>query len=153
MPNANEEVIITYGTQSEFNELENKNENTIYFIIDTKRIYVGNTEYTEDTNMNSATKQYIDDAIGGITEFDYQVVTSLPQTGTKGVIYLVLHEHGANDTYDEYLWIGNKFEKIGNTDIDLTQYVKNTDSVSLTAAEYDALTEKTAKFYYIIEEE
>lgn len=34
-----------------------------------------------------------------------------------------------------------------------TDYVKNTDIVSLTAAEYDALTEKTAKFYYIIEEE
>ena len=34
-----------------------------------------------------------------------------------------------------------------------TDYVKNTDIVSLTAAEYDALTEKTAKFYYIIEGE
>ena len=80
-------------------------------------------------DANPATKKYVDDAIGGITGFDYQIVNSLadlPETGTKGIIYLVPDEHGTQDIYDEYIWVGDKYEKIGNTDINLTGYVKGT---------------------------
>lgn len=45
MPNLNEDIVIAYETQSEFDELETKDENAIYFITDTGRIYVGNTLY------------------------------------------------------------------------------------------------------------
>ncbi len=72
---------------------------------------------------NPATKKYVDDAIGNITEFDFQIVTELPTTGVKGVIYLIAHEHGTGDGYDEYIWVTDKFEKIGNTDINLSGYV------------------------------
>lgn len=74
-------------------------------------------------NMNPATKKYVDDAISGITEFEFSVVNALPQTGEKGIIYLVAHAHGTQDIYDEYIWVTDKFEKIGNTDIDLSSYV------------------------------
>lgn len=79
------------------------------------------------TNMNPATKAYVDNAIGGITGFDYQVVASydaLPNPGTKGVIYFVPDAHGAQDIYDEYIWVEDKYEKIGNTDMDLSEYAK-----------------------------
>ena len=76
---------------------------------------------TED--MNPATKKYVDDAISGITEFEFSVVDALPQTGERGIIYLVAHAHGTGDIYDEYIWVTDKFEKIGNTDIDLSSYV------------------------------
>lgn len=86
------------------------------------------------TDMNPATKKYVDDAIGGITSFDYQTVASfdaLPNPGVKGVIYLVPDAHGAQDAYDEYIWVGDgtegKYEKIGNTDINLDGYVKGTN--------------------------
>lgn len=72
---------------------------------------------------NPATKKYVDDAIGNITEFDFQIVTELPTTGVKGVIYLIAHEHGTSDGYDEYIWVTDKFEKIGNTDMNLDGYV------------------------------
>lgn len=78
-------------------------------------------------DMNPATKAYVDSAIGGITGFDYQVVASydaLPNPGTKGVIYLVPDTHSAQDIYDEYIWVEDKYEKIGNTDIDLSEYAK-----------------------------
>lgn len=75
---------------------------------------------------NPATKKYVDDALGGITGFEYQVVDSLPETGEKGIIYLVAHTHGDKDIYDEYIWITDKFEKLGNTDVDLAGYVKGT---------------------------
>lgn len=81
------------------------------------------TVLSPTSDYNPATKKYVDDAIGGITEMDYQVVLELPTTGTKGVIYLIADSTGTNDNYDEYLWIGNAFEKIGNTNVDLSGYI------------------------------
>lgn len=78
-------------------------------------------------DMNPATKKYVDDAIGGITGVEFTVVDELPTTGEAGVIYLVAHSHGEQDIYDEYIWVTDKFEKIGNTDIDLPQYAKKAD--------------------------
>lgn len=80
---------------------------------------------TED--MNPATKKYVDDAIGGITSVEFRVVEALPETGEAGVIYLMAHSHGTQDIYDEYIWVTDKFEKIGNTDIDLSQYAKKAE--------------------------
>lgn len=72
--------------------------------------------------MGVANKGYVDGLIGGITSFDYAVTSTLPASGTKGTIYLVGHTHGTNDIYDEYIYANNTWEKIGNTDIDLTNY-------------------------------
>lgn len=76
----------------------------------------------------------INESLSGITGIDIQVVESLPTTGVKGVIYLVAHAHGDKDNYDEYVWVATKkaYEKIGNTDIDLSGYVQKTDLVELT---------------------
>lgn len=79
-------------------------------------------------DMNPATKKYVDDAIAGITEFDaevYETKTELPAQGQKGVIYLVKHDHSdPASVYDEYLWITatSTYERIGSTDIDMSQY-------------------------------
>ena len=100
-------------------------------------------------NMNPATKKYVDDAIGGITEFEFSVVDKLPQTGEKGIIYLVAHTHGTGDIYDEYIWVTDKFEKIGNTDIDLSSYVTNDELTAeinkLTLAQVAVGAGKTLK--------
>ena len=76
-------------------------------------------------------KKYVDDAIGGVTQFDIVKVESfdkLPTTGKKGVIYIVPHSHSdSNDSYDEYIWNTSlttpTYEKIGNTDVNLAGYV------------------------------
>ena len=67
--------------------------------------------------------------------------TALPVTGEDGVIYLIPHAHGDNDAYDEYFWnsTDNKYEKYGNTDIDLTGYVEDADLVEVDAAKIDTL--------------
>lgn len=92
-----------------------------------------------------ATTAFVDTAItnalAGITGITYEVVTSLPTTGQAGVIYLVAHSHGSGDVYDEYIWVNSQFEKIGNTDIDLSDYMKTTDMVAITTAEIDTLFE------------
>ena len=99
--------------------------------------------------MNPATKKYVDDAISGITEFEFSVVNELPQTGKKGIIYLVAHAHGTGDIYDEYIWVTDKFEKIGNTDIDLSSYVTNDELTAeinkLTLAQVAVGAGKTLK--------
>lgn len=80
---------------------------------------------------SGAVKTAIDNAISGVTQFDVQKYDSfdkLPTTGTKGVIYIVAHTHSdTNDSYDEYIWntalTTPAYEKIGNTDVNLSQYV------------------------------
>lgn len=66
---------------------------------------------------------------GGGAGFDAIVVQELPETGQKGVIYLLAKDGVAPDVYDEYVWIESTqtFELIGTTQVDLTDYVKNTD--------------------------
>lgn len=86
-------------------------------------------------------KTAIDNAVAGISGFDYQVVQALPATGERGIIYLVEHSHGASDAYDEYIWLagGEYFEKIGHTDIDLSAYMLKTDMVAITNSEIDTI--------------
>lgn len=74
-------------------------------------------------------------ALSGVTSIDLQVVTSLPATGKKGVIYLVAHTHtDTGDIYDEFVWVEStkSYEKIGNTDVDLSAYVKSADITDIS---------------------
>lgn len=66
-------------------------------------------------------------AVGNLTEFDTQVVQSLPATGVKGTIYFTPNNHGTNDIYDEFIYVNNAWEKIGNTQVDLSGYVQSND--------------------------
>lgn len=79
-------------------------------------------------------KNYVDTAISGVSQFQYEVVVSLPTASadTMGKIYLVAHSHSSDDGYDEYITLESgtttktySWEKIGNTDIDLSNYVNN----------------------------
>lgn len=77
----------------------------------------------------------ITSALSGVTSIDLQVVTSLPATGKKGVIYLVAHTHtDTGDIYDEFVYVESKksYEKIGNTDVDLSAYVKSVDITDIS---------------------
>lgn len=108
---------------------------------------VGNTSHLV---KNSAVNKAISDLktlIGNLKTINIKVVTELPTSGQESnVIYLIKHVKsstdtssahtgatnigpGAAETYDEYLWVAGdgKFEKIGNTDIDLRAYAKTAD--------------------------
>lgn len=80
----------------------------------------------------------IDAAIQGVSQFDFQVVQSLPASGTKGTIYLVSIA-GRTNAYDEYIYVGGSWEQIGTTDIDLSGYVQTTDLVAITNSEIDTI--------------
>ncbi len=67
--------------------------------------------------------QSIEDAIGSVTGIEYQVVQTLPQTGSAGIIYLVSNSGSGSNIYDEYIYYNSRFEKIGSTDVDLSGYI------------------------------
>ena len=81
----------------------------------------------------------IANGIAGIQGISYSVVANLPATGQAGIIYLVSNNGANPNIYDEYIYVNNKFEKIGTTDIDLSGYVEFTDLVAITNAEIDTL--------------
>lgn len=63
-------------------------------------------------------------------------VDQLPEKGIDNVLYLVKNPNGKeNNIYLEYLWIDNKFELIGSTDVDLSQYVKKEELTSYAKQE------------------
>lgn len=77
-------------------------------------------------------------AISGITGIEFQIVSKLPTTGTKGVFYLIANSGSGQNVYDEYIWVNGKFEKLGTRELDLSGYMKTSDMVAITTAEIDA---------------
>lgn len=86
-----------------------------------------NSKYYSDLS-----KQYAAQAQAAVTGVSFTIVDSLPSTGADGVFYLIAHDHGSGDSYDEYVWLKDqkKFERIGTTDVDLTDYVKRSDTAT-----------------------
>lgn len=104
------------------------------------------SDLTNDSDFQDETEvqALIDAALADITGIDFQVVQSLPQSGEKGVIYLVPNSGSSPNTYDEYIWVEPTggtahFEKIGSTDVDLSGYWAKTELVAITTAEIDAI--------------
>lgn len=89
----------------------------------------------------SQVQSLINSAVGNITSIRYEKVTSLPATVSNGVIYLVAHSHGTQDIYGEYIWLSETktYEKIGNTDIDLSAYVKKSELTAITTNDLNTM--------------
>ena len=106
-------------------------------LVENKGIDATPTANSNNYVSSSGVKNYVDTAVGSISGFDYVVVDTLPTASAETMhrIYLVKDTHSDNqDNYDEYITIKTgsvySWEKIGNTDIDLSQYLKKTDIVA-----------------------
>lgn len=84
------------------------------------------TETEIDVKVNNINSQ-----INSLIGFTATIVNSLPSTGEVGVMYLKLNTSSSveGNIYDEYIWVNNKFEKIGSTEttVDLSGYVTQTE--------------------------
>lgn len=112
--------------------------------VDTKitaKVPTSVSQLTNDSKYQSDTQvaALIAAAVADITQFDYQIVEELPETGTKGTIYLISAGTTAQQLYKEYIWIGTKYEEFG-APIDLSGYVKSEELVAITNAEIDTIT-------------
>lgn len=97
----------------------------------TNSLQIANTAFVQST---------INSALAGITGIDIQVVDALPSEGKKGTFYLVKKSAAStNNTYYEYVWVGGKWELIGDTTIDLSGYVQASQLVPIPESEIDAM--------------
>ena len=83
------------------------------------------------------TKSEVDSIIANIQSISIIITETLPQSGSPNIIYFVPKTQSQNDVYDEYMWINNKWEHIGSTEVDLSDYY--TKSQTYSKAEVDSL--------------
>ena len=81
--------------------------------------------------LQQTLQNYTNSAINTVKSESYQVVSSLPQTGAVGVMYLVPIS-GSENNYRKYIWENNKFISLGatsfltiNLDGDLSELTSN----------------------------
>lgn len=101
------------------------------------------SDSSENAVQNKVIKSYVDDAVASVVGVEFRKVNSLPATGENGVIYL-LPKSGTPPTgniYEEWIWISSdsSYEKIGETQIDLSGYVQDTDLVDITSSDIDTM--------------
>ena len=91
---------------------------------------------------NAQVQQAINSALSGITGIQFSIVEQLPATGVAGTIYLVQKTVTATgNIYTEWIYVNNKWETLGDTTVDLSDYLKKTDVSALTNAEIDDVTQ------------
>ena len=99
------------------------------------------SELTNDSDFQTSSQvsSFINNAIKDIQGISYSIVETLPEQGQAGVIYLLSNSGTNTNIYDEYIYVNTAFEKIGTTDVDLTNYMKTSDLVEITNAEIDEI--------------
>lgn len=69
------------------------------------------------------TKEEIDDMVSQLKQFEMEVVQTLPTTDIKpNCIYFVPRGASGLDSYYEYIYVNGKWEFVGSTDVDLSNY-------------------------------
>ena len=81
----------------------------------------------------------IANAIAGVSQIRFEIVATLPASGDASTIYLISNSGSGTNAYDEYIYVNNSWEKIGTTDVDLTNYMQFSDMIPITSAEIDAI--------------
>lgn len=70
-----------------------------------------------------------------------EIVSSLPATGDDTTIYMILDQTASEpDIYDEWMWINGRYEHIGSTRVDLTDYYNKTQVDTALNGKQDVLT-------------
>ena len=114
----NNDIVLKFYKQNYINELSEE-------IISTFNIPLG--EYYKKSYIDDSfyTKSELDTKFDSLMGFTVSIVSELPSTGENGVMYLVPSADGeTGNIYIEYIWVDNKFEKIGDTTtkVNLTDY-------------------------------
>lgn len=89
------------------------------------------------TKSETYSKTEVNNLISAIETVSIESVPILPATGRTNVIYLV--PTGTGNNHEEYIWHNNQWELIGDTSIDLSNYVTKPE----LATKQDKLTPGT----------
>ena len=101
------------------------------------------TTLNGDSSVSGSVDKKIADAMSGITGFDFVIVSALPASGEKGIIYLTPQPtQGEQDNYDEYIWLDSAWEYLGkkSVTVDLTDYYTKAQVNALASVKQDKIT-------------
>ena len=93
-----------------------------------------------DATADMATQTWVSEQLANINK--KEVVTSTTQMTDTNTIYLMANAGETDNVYDEYILANGKPEKIGTTQVDLTNYVQDTDLVAIENSEIDTIFAK-----------
>lgn len=108
--------------------------------------------YPTDTEMKSAISQALSDymttseindaiadAVSSASGLHYELVEQLPEEGETNIIYLLPNGKGEEDIYDEWFYFNSKWERIGSTGVDLSNYWSKEELQIMTAEELEEI--------------
>lgn len=75
-----------------------------------------------DKSLSANQGRILKEMITNLANLQIEIVDQLPSVGETNIIYLVKKSGSAPDIHDEYVFVDGKWEKIGDTEIDLSNY-------------------------------
>ena len=75
-----------------------------------------------DKSLSANQGRILKEMIANLANLQIEIVDQLPSVGETNIIYLVKKSGSALDIHDEYVFVDGKWEKIGDTEIDLSNY-------------------------------
>lgn len=93
------------------------------------------TDYMTQSEVNDA----IAAAVASASGLHYELVEELPEEGEANVIYLVPNGNELNNFYDEWFYFNGKWEPLGSTGIDLSNYWSKEELTIMTAEELEEI--------------
>nr|DAE43944.1 MAG TPA: hypothetical protein [Caudoviricetes sp.] len=92
---------------------------------------INNATWAKKSDVSNSLSEYytkgqVDNIIGNLKKATITVVEKLPTTGEEGIIYLV----GTSAPYEQYVWEDSAWIDLGSTEIDLSNYVNTTGTLT-----------------------
>lgn len=75
-----------------------------------------------DKSLSANQGRILKEMIANLANLQIEIVDQLPSIGETNIIYLVKKSGSTPDIHDEYVFVDGKWEKIGDTEIDLSNY-------------------------------
>lgn len=105
--------------------------NTTDFTTTSGILSINNATWAKKSDVSNSlsgyyTKGQVDNLLSNLKKATITVVPTLPATGSEGIIYLV----GTSAPYEQYVWEGSAWIDLGSTEIDLSNYVNTTGTLT-----------------------
>ena len=105
--------------------------NTTDFTTTSGILSINNATWAKKSDVSNSlseyyTKEQVDSLVSNLKKATITVVPTLPATGEEGIIYLV----GTSAPYEQYVWEGSAWIDLGSTEIDLSNYVNTTATLT-----------------------
>lgn len=105
--------------------------NTTDFTTTSGILSINNATWAKKSDVSNSlseyyTKEQVDSLVSNLKKAIITIVPTLPATGEKGIIYLV----GTSAPYEQYVWEGSAWIDLGSTEIDLSNYVNTTGTLT-----------------------